>query len=267
MVTGQPFNPFGFFQNVLIPKAIAQRKELSASAKLLYGVLNSHCGKDGKVYPSQATLAEEIGVEEKSIQRTIQNLADVGLIRIVHPTGSDRLLHKHNQYVFLWHEWLEESSQMTTESSESAHPPSMGGPAPAPTGGANKTTILKQYPLRGAKPAAASPTNGNGAQTSHKFQRAFCRMWEDKYKRPYPFQAMKDGVAIKKMCHYLKGDRKEFKIVVARYLEKTGGNGYFNGHPAWKLSANIHEFLVSEEMNGDEDNGGVTITSKYEDEK
>lgn len=103
MKPGEIFNPWKLFTGLFVPNALARFPGLSPGAKLLYGRLAQYAGKDGACYPSQETLAVEIGVTDRWVRKLIMELQDGGFIKAVRPKGTDRLNHKTSRYVFLWH--------------------------------------------------------------------------------------------------------------------------------------------------------------------
>ena len=94
---GQPFNPYKRFNGIHIPEALCRYRGLSAGAKLVYGRLARFAGKNGKVYPSVAKLAAELGVSPKQARRYVRELEDGAFIRPARTPG------KSSQYDFLWH--------------------------------------------------------------------------------------------------------------------------------------------------------------------
>ena len=103
------FNPYGIFKGIWIPSCIVRNPNLTASAKLVYGQLCFHSGKDGKCYPSQQTLANELGLSDRQIRAVITELENQGFIESESPTGEDRLKHLNNNYYFLWHPSFDET--------------------------------------------------------------------------------------------------------------------------------------------------------------
>lgn len=54
--------------------------EISVSAKGLYALLCAHADKDGRCFPSNETLAHELGVEERTIQRLLRELVGADVV-------------------------------------------------------------------------------------------------------------------------------------------------------------------------------------------
>lgn len=96
-------NPFNLFVGSFIPNWLLRRNELSQGTKLCYARLMQYAGEDGECFPSQVTLAAEIGTSERQTRRYIEDLEKQGLIECVQ-SG----LNQPNRYLFLWHYWMEE---------------------------------------------------------------------------------------------------------------------------------------------------------------
>lgn len=93
MVPGERFNPYRFFVGIFIPNALVRYKGLSPSAKLVYGRLSQYAGKDGKCFPSEDVLADEVGLSKRQVYRLISELENERFI-VCQATG----------YMFLWHD-------------------------------------------------------------------------------------------------------------------------------------------------------------------
>ncbi len=62
-----------------IPIWMMREKDVSRRAVLVYASLSSRAGL-GAIYPSQATIAEESGVSERTVRAALQELEDLGVI-------------------------------------------------------------------------------------------------------------------------------------------------------------------------------------------
>lgn len=62
-----------------IPIWMMREKDISRRAILVYASLSSRAGL-GAIYPSQATIAEESGVSERTVRAALQELEDLGVI-------------------------------------------------------------------------------------------------------------------------------------------------------------------------------------------
>ena len=67
-------NPYKKFLNIQVPVWLACRKELKHGSKLLYGCLCKYAGKNGKCFPSQTTLARDLGCTKRTIARYLKEL-------------------------------------------------------------------------------------------------------------------------------------------------------------------------------------------------
>lgn len=106
---GEKFNPFKVFVGLFIPNALARYKKISANAKLLYGRLAQFAGKDGRCFPSQALMAEEIGVTERAVRKLLKELKENGFIAVTKPGMMERFNGNTAGYDFIWHPIFEES--------------------------------------------------------------------------------------------------------------------------------------------------------------
>jgi len=103
---GQPFNPFGLFTGIFIPDALVRSPTLSPGAKLVYGRLARYAGQDGKCYPAVDTLAAEIGLGGRQVQRYVAELERAHLIRrVIRYAGRAQA---SNGFEFLWHEMFQD---------------------------------------------------------------------------------------------------------------------------------------------------------------
>lgn len=110
---GEIYNPFRVFNGSFIPNAVLKCRDLSATAKLIFGRLCQYAGEDGEAFPSYSTLGQEIGIERRQTIRAVRELEDFGLIRAV-PRRKDDGGLSSNYYVFLWHRIFSEGG---------SHPP------------------------------------------------------------------------------------------------------------------------------------------------
>lgn len=64
-----------------MPIEIAQRKDLSGTAKLVYAAIVDRLGSRGVAWPSERKIAEDIGASRNAVRRAIGNLVRGGLIK------------------------------------------------------------------------------------------------------------------------------------------------------------------------------------------
>jgi len=65
---------------VKIPLWLLHREDISSTSKLVYGRLVLYAGKNGKCWPSQATLASQVGIKRRNLFNCLAELRDAGLI-------------------------------------------------------------------------------------------------------------------------------------------------------------------------------------------
>lgn len=80
-MSNKPFNPYGTAAGIFIPYAVVQCKELSSTAKMLYGHYLRRAGKDGRCWPSKGDCAASLAIDERSVKRTSAELEAFGLIQ------------------------------------------------------------------------------------------------------------------------------------------------------------------------------------------
>jgi hypothetical protein len=85
-----------------ILNTVMRRTDLSPIAKLLWGRLSQFAGRNGQCYPTQYTLALELGCVPRTILRALKELEDAGLIRRKSPSGRARLERATTRYEFIW---------------------------------------------------------------------------------------------------------------------------------------------------------------------
>ncbi|WP_316901008.1 helix-turn-helix domain-containing protein [Pseudodesulfovibrio indicus] len=97
---GKRFNPYRSFSRIsVIPNVLLAYPGLSPSAKLVWARLAQYAGKDGRAYPSVATLAADLGLKKRQIQNLLAELRREGFIESSRGSGT-------NSYYFLLHPCL-----------------------------------------------------------------------------------------------------------------------------------------------------------------
>jgi len=109
MEQGQKINPYRLFVGVHIPNALLRHEKLSLGAAVCYGRLAQYAGEDGLAYPSHKTLAKELGVTPRSIQKYIKELEREGFLRIINRVEAETKIQQSNVYEFLWNNVLADS--------------------------------------------------------------------------------------------------------------------------------------------------------------
>ncbi len=94
---GQPFNPYNTSYGIFIPAGVVESQTLTSGAKICFGVLIRHAGRDGRCYPLLNTIARQMGVSERQARRHLGILVSHKLIK-------RRLRERTSSvYVFLYH--------------------------------------------------------------------------------------------------------------------------------------------------------------------
>lgn len=75
-----------------LPKAIARRRDLRASAKIVFATIMDRIGKNDDCWPGIATIAKDAGISHTAVLRSIKALESKGLV-IVSRSGNGRSNH------------------------------------------------------------------------------------------------------------------------------------------------------------------------------
>lgn len=78
---GDVFNPDGMFNGIWVPESSLKCPDLSSSANLLYGRLARFAGENGRCFPSVETLATELDLTARQVQRLLGQLRSAGFLR------------------------------------------------------------------------------------------------------------------------------------------------------------------------------------------
>ncbi|MEK0326048.1 MAG: helix-turn-helix domain-containing protein, partial [Nitrosopumilus sp.] len=104
-------NPYKLFVGAFVPNWLMERTEISAGAKLCYGRLSQHAGKNGLCIPSQETLSKELGVKDRQLRNYLGELVKCELIHI-----ERRGLNHTNSYTFFDHPWIADQERQDSAS-------------------------------------------------------------------------------------------------------------------------------------------------------
>ncbi len=114
LLPGQRFNPYrkecGFYPPDVVGKqrkllgtddktGQTQQRDVTDGQKRLYERLVRRAGQQGKCWPSQIGLAEELGKSDRQIRFDLDALESLRLIDRDRKKG----IHRHTVYFFLWH--------------------------------------------------------------------------------------------------------------------------------------------------------------------
>ena len=79
-MTGLTYNPHHQWPRGSTPLVVLRNTGLSRGARLLYGILSSYSGRDGRCYPSHGQLAKDLGVTDRQVRTYLGELRRAGLI-------------------------------------------------------------------------------------------------------------------------------------------------------------------------------------------
>ena len=101
MKIGEPFNPWNIFCGIWIPFCIVQCEDLSTGAKICFGRLLYHAGKDGHCFVSQRELGKELAVSPRQVRRYLDELVNLKLLK------TESTEDRYFKYYFLGHKMYE----------------------------------------------------------------------------------------------------------------------------------------------------------------
>jgi hypothetical protein len=115
--TGTAFNPRRRFHIAAVPLPLQQSNLVSQGAKLCYAQLQYHLSDAGLCYPSEETLARELGRSRRQIIRYLNELREARLVR------SQRHRDGPATWEFLWHPVFSASKSLKSlDVTSMAHP-------------------------------------------------------------------------------------------------------------------------------------------------
>src|ERR1043166_4153440 len=106
------------------PNWLLRRRDVPATAKLLYARIVQYVGNNEMAYPSLPTLADEIGLHRSRVIAHLKALETLKLIRV------HRTFGRGNQYELLSHPWSKTSSVSATSSESASATSSISTTAP-----------------------------------------------------------------------------------------------------------------------------------------
>jgi hypothetical protein len=105
---GQVFIPRQILSSgVFVPDRLLPCRLISDRAKLLWARLARYAGSDGRCFPLLSTLAGDMGVCQRQVQRHLNELVAQRFLRV-----RRRGLNKSNLYEFLWHPAFEVAQRL-----------------------------------------------------------------------------------------------------------------------------------------------------------
>ena len=148
------------FTGAFIPKSLIPYPGVTAGAKLLFGVLMRHEGRDGDCFAKREALAEELGVPIGTIDRWLGELVREEFIRRIQ-NGDGRPATVH----FIWHPALEASLRKNGKAEADSLLKNEKQPSQKCEGLLRKKRVKKRLLLR-RRPRSRSPSAGKSTQPS-----------------------------------------------------------------------------------------------------
>jgi hypothetical protein len=115
-IIGEPFNPWHEACGFWPEEVVDRQRDLGDGPKRVYRRLRRYAGAKGSCFPSQKTLADDLGKGERQVRRDLDALEAAGLIASVSRDG-----RRSNTYVFLWHAMFEQTSMSAQVTKPSGH--------------------------------------------------------------------------------------------------------------------------------------------------
>ena len=240
MQTGQTFNPYRLFVGAFIPNALMQYTGLTQGAKLTWARLAQYAGEKGEAYPSLETLANDIGVKKLQVIQYLKELEKKQFIEVLRAEGKDKLLHKTNRYIFLWHEIfnLHTSAGLQKHTSRGMQKHTSAGMQKHTSEGMQYHTSegMQKHTQRESIERESKEKNTH----KEKDEKAVCENEIEKIKNTKTFQNTEPGT-IENLIR--KNGKKA--VIAADYIEKTF-SGQAIRNPAGLLIKTLERGLYSE---------------------
>lgn len=231
MKPGQLYNPWKMFVGSFVPNALMRCPDISSTAKLVFARLCQYAGQRGEAFPTQETLAAEVGVSEDRVYRILKDLEEFGLVKVIAPTGQAKLLHQSNRYVFPWHQIFDDTD-----------PEPLKATATEPlktTVGTIRESDTKEIKHAAAKKAAVS-ADAEMLHLGH-FTDLYCHLWRKRYHSKYPWEK-KDGPIAAKIWEILTKNGNDPAKVLHNFFAED--DKFYNGHPWTKLRGDLPRFVA-----------------------
>ena len=127
---GDVFNPYKRFNNLLIPEQMGSYSGLTPGAKQVYGALRRYAGADGECWPRVDTVAKDVALGKRMVQKHLRALENAGFIRTIACFKGPQD-QTSNRYVFLWHAIFDENKTEVAHGTELQFtPPANSGSPP-----------------------------------------------------------------------------------------------------------------------------------------
>lgn len=142
----------GFAQ---VPNAVMRHRGLSPQAKCLYTLLLTYAWRDSSCFPSQKTLATDLGISDRYVREILKELEREGFLQI-----QRQGLNKPNIYHFLDF-YADRNPGSAPEGNGGSNPDRKGSAAQGRKSGSSEPIRSGEYPITppGSKKAAGKERN------------------------------------------------------------------------------------------------------------
>ena len=210
-----------------VPKAMAKRRDLTATAKMVYAVIRDRLGKNDCAWPGVRRIAADAGVSVQTVIHAVEQLEARGLMRVVRQ-GNGRV----NKYYF----------------------PAMS----------SRGAVVSDKPKRsrsrkgGAQETVSEAINGPGhnetnnetsvnetktdKDTLEKLKAYFLTEWSAKYGKDYPYEGRNGRQFLERVLES-SGSLGEAQEVIDAYFREKGD--FYSGHPLKKLADSLPRFVAA----------------------
>ena len=194
-----------------LDQGLAARRDLTATAKIVFAVIRDRIGKNEKCWPGERTLARDAGIDRSTVRDCIRRLTEAGLLE-VNRRGTGLAPH---------YSIPDETGgriQPVEESDRLENPTTGGGRTqPEPVGRSN---LNQKDPLTRPRSGAASPLYCEDSSPKRptrrkasppdpsvkKFIDWFFERYREIHGRKYIVRGGKDGEIVKRLLGQLEGD-------------------------------------------------------------
>ena len=117
MRPGQPFCPKNRFSGMWLPRWLVLM-DVPWAAKAVYARAANLAGSDGWCSFKVQWMADELGLDDSTVKRSLSTLSARGLLLVERVTGKARLPPPGHRYRFIWHPVMADSATAQNETSE-----------------------------------------------------------------------------------------------------------------------------------------------------
>lgn len=222
-----------------IPHSLLVRRDLTATAKVVYAVVVGRIGENGESWPGMRRIAMDTGIEVKAAMRAIGALRKAGLLEVV--GRGDRGTFKYRPGSAPKMVALPKRERSPNGNSSA---PQMVSPR-APKKGTESDPVNKIHELD-PRARASARTPGHAELTA---------FWGAEWSKrnggtKYPHGGVKDGKAVNRMMAALDGDVARVKDIMLRFLDDSDAFYQKTGKTLAMCQTRMAAYLAKPGSNG-----------------